>query len=114
ESSKASHTDLLHTFIHHNCEQIALQAQKHASGPNQKMLVTGGGALNGFFKETLQETLGPTIEVNAPSHTLIAYKEALVFALMGVLKEQGKTNVLSSVTGATKDSCSGEIFYPKA
>ncbi|WP_420400223.1 anhydro-N-acetylmuramic acid kinase [Flagellimonas sp.] len=114
ESSKASHADLLHTFIHHNCEQIALEVQKHATGTKQKMLVTGGGALNSFFKETLQEKLGQTIEIHSPSPTLIAYKEALVFALMGVLKEQSKTNVLSSVTGAQKDSCSGEIFYPQA
>ena len=63
--------------------------------------------------DTLQNKLGPNIEVVVPHKTLIAYKEALVFALMGVLRLEGKTNVLKSVTGATTDSCSGEVFFPK-
>lgn len=114
ESSKASNKDLLHTFIHHNCEQIAnaVHLHKNSSETDTKLFATGGGALNSFFIETLQEKLGREIQVVVPSKTLIAYKEALVFALMGVLRLEGKTNVLKSVTGATEDSCSGEIFMP--
>ncbi|WP_127139358.1 anhydro-N-acetylmuramic acid kinase [Flagellimonas oceanensis] len=114
EASKASNEDLLYTFIHHNCEQIAFAALKHKnnSKSNSKLLATGGGALNGFFMETLQTKLGSSIEVVVPNTTLIAYKEALVFALMGVLRLEGKNNVLKSVTGATSDSCSGEVFFP--
>jgi anhydro-N-acetylmuramic acid kinase len=63
--------------------------------------------------DILQEKLGPNIEMVIPNKTLIAYKEALVFALMGVLRLEGKTNVLKSVTGATSDSCSGEVFFPQ-
>ncbi|WP_319946554.1 anhydro-N-acetylmuramic acid kinase [Flagellimonas myxillae] len=113
EDTKASHRDLLHTLIHHNCEQIAKEVHQHATGKFQEILVTGGGALNAFFIEVLQEKLGPKIKVTTPSRTLIAYKEALVFALMGVLRVQDKTNVLSSVTGSSEDSCSGIIFYPQ-
>jgi anhydro-N-acetylmuramic acid kinase len=40
----------------------------------------------------------------------VEYKEALIFALLGVLKVQGKNNCLSSVTGAERDHCSGESF----
>ncbi|WP_318311298.1 anhydro-N-acetylmuramic acid kinase [Flagellimonas crocea] len=112
EGSNISNEDLLHTFIHHNCEQIAFAAKKNKVKPNSKLLATGGGALNGFFMNTLQEKLGDSIKVVIPNKTLIAYKEALVFALMGVLRLEGKTNVLKSVTGADKDSCSGEIFFP--
>ena len=112
ENTDASDADLLHTFIHHNCEQIANDVKRHHSKQNGKLLVTGGGALNSFFTETLQEKVGPTITVEVPNKTLIAYKEALVFALMGILRLQGETNVLSSVTGANQDSCSGEVFYP--
>jgi len=112
EASNCSEIDLLHTFIHHNCEQIAFVAHKHSSKSKSKMLATGGGALNQFFMDTLQEKLGPNIEAEIPDKVLIAYKEALVFALMGVLRLEGKTNVLSSVTGAMEDSCSGEVFFP--
>ncbi len=114
EKAKISNEDLLHTFIHHNCDQIAFAVLKHKNNgkSNSKLLATGGGALNSFFMETLQSKLGSNVEVVIPNKTLIAYKEALVFALMGVLRLEGKTNVLKSVTGATTDSCSGEVYYP--
>ena len=112
-ASNLSEIDLLHTIIHHNCEQIAIAVHKYNSKPKSKLLVTGGGALNAFFIDTLQEKLGQSTEVVVPNKTLIAYKEALVFALMGVLRLEGKINVLRSVTGATEDSSSGEVFFPR-
>lgn len=114
ETAKIPNENLLHTFIHHNCEQIAFAVLKYKSKGKSisKLLATGGGALNQFFIDTLQNKLGSGIEVVVPSKTLIAYKEALVFALMGVLRLQEKINVLKSVTGATEDSCSGEVFFP--
>ncbi|UII75301.1 anhydro-N-acetylmuramic acid kinase [Flagellimonas sp. HMM57] len=112
-ASKASDIDLLHTFIHHNCEQIANEVHKYATKEHHKLFVAGGGAFNLFFMETLREKLGTTVEVIVPNKQLIAFKEALVFALMGVLRLEEKTNVLSSVTGASQDSSSGSIFYPE-
>lgn len=112
QASKATNIDLLHTFIHHNCEQIANEVKKYAIKTPNKLLATGGGALNQFFMDTLQEKLENTATVSTPTKTLIAYKEALVFALMGVLRLKGETNVLRSVTGAREDSSSGEVFYP--
>ncbi len=113
EASDSNETDLLHTFIHHNCEQIAKEVHANTSGKTQKLFATGGGALNQFFTDTLQEKLGPKVKVVIPSKTIIAFKEALVFALMGVLRLEGNVNILSSVTGATSDSSSGQIFFPK-
>ncbi|MCK0160154.1 anhydro-N-acetylmuramic acid kinase [Allomuricauda sp. F6463D] len=115
KAAKIPNEDLLHTFIHHNCEQIAISVHqyKNKSKSNSKLLVTGGGALNQFFMDTLLTKLGSSIEVTIPNKTLVAYKEALVFALMGVLRLEGKNNVLKSVTGATSDSCSGEVFFPE-
>lgn len=112
EASRASQADLLHTFVHHNAAQIATVVQGRARGPKSKVLVTGGGALNGFFMETLQEKLGRAHLLQLPDKGLIAYKEALIFALMGALRLEGKINVLRSVTGAREDSCSGELFFP--
>lgn len=112
ENSKASTADLLHTLIHHNCIQIANEIQKNTASPNSTMLVCGGGALNSFFMQVLQEKLGDACKLHIPDKQLINYKEALVFALMGVLKEKGEVNVLKSVTGATKNSISGAVFLP--
>lgn len=112
EESKASIEDLLHTFIQHNTSKIALAITENMEKKVNTLLVCGGGALNDFFIETLREKLLPHTEVIIPSKQLINFKEALVFGLMGVLKMEDKTNVLSSVTGASNDSCSGVVFSP--
>lgn len=113
ENSEASDNDLLHTIIHHNCEQIAKRLLEHRSNKNSTVLVTGGGALNHYFIRVLKEKLGSHFELLIPDKMIIDFKEALVFALMGVLRLEGKINVLSSVTGAEKDSSSGRLFNPK-
>ena len=112
KKSNSTIEDLLFTFIHHNCSKIAVAVNEHIEKENSEILVSGGGALNDFFIATLCEKLNPFAKVIIPSKQLINFKEALVFGLMGVLKLSNKTNVLSSVTGALKDSCSGIIFSP--
>jgi len=104
--------NLLHTAIHHICEQIAVQVLAHTQKPVSTLLVTGGGALNDFLVEILQKKLGNTVEVVVPIKKLINFKEALIFALMGVLRWEGKINCLSSVTGATRDCTGGVVYYP--
>lgn len=112
EASKRPEGDLLYTLVVHNARQIARVVHRVGKGLKSRLLATGGGALNGFFMDTLREELGSRVEVVVPDPTLIAYKEALVFALMGALRIEGRTNVLKSVTGASEDSCSGEIYLP--
>ena len=51
-----------------------------------------------------------TIEIIIPEEKTINFKEALIFALLGVLKLRNEINVLASVTGAKYDHSSGEIF----
>ncbi|MFS4457163.1 anhydro-N-acetylmuramic acid kinase [Maribacter sp. 2304DJ31-5] len=104
--------NLLHTSIHHICEKIAQQIALNPIKEKQRMLVTGGGAFNGFLIETLGQKLGSHTQVIVPDKTIIAYKEALIFALMGVLRMEKRTNVLSSVTGAKRNSSSGILFLP--
>ncbi|GMN09338.1 anhydro-N-acetylmuramic acid kinase [Croceitalea sp. MTPC9] len=112
EASKSNTEDLLHTFIHHNCYQIAQSIEANTLKKENTMLVCGGGALNNFFIKKLRENLNGIATLEIPSKELINFKEALVFALMGVLRTENKINVLSSVTGASKDSCSGVVFVP--
>lgn len=112
EESRLGVADLLSTSVHHIAEQIAIQLRLYSKGGKSTVLVTGGGAFNDFLIEVLQHKLGPTIELVIPSKQLIAFKEALVFALLGLLRMEGQTNVLSSVTGARSDSCSGVVYLP--
>ena len=104
--------NLLHTAVHHLCEQIAKQVNHNTGKSKASLLVTGGGALNDFLIATLKTKLGKAIEVIVPSKKLIENKEALIFAFMGALRIEREINVLSSVTGARIDSSSGVVFLP--
>jgi anhydro-N-acetylmuramic acid kinase len=112
EETDDSIENLLHTSIHHICGKITQQIKLNTNGKKQSLLVTGGGALNTFFIETLQQKLGEATNVMIPEKIIIEFKEALVFALIGVLRVEQLTNVLSSVTGAKKDSSSGVVYLP--
>ena len=76
------------------------------------LFVTGGGALNHFLIEVLQDKLGEGTKVVVPKKELIEFKEAVVFALMGALRVEQEINVLKSVTGAKRDSSSGVLYLP--
>ena len=74
------------------------------------MLISGGGTLNGFLVDCItQET---ELEITVPDKPIIEYKEALIFAFLGVLRIRGDINCLSSVTGAKRDSSCGVIVRP--
>lgn len=98
-----SSADILHTFCVHAARQTAKCCTNKGT-----MLITGGGAYNTFFIEELKKVCLP--EIVLPSNAVIEFKEALVFAYLGLLRVQGNVNALSSVTGATMDSISGSIF----
>lgn len=104
--------NLLHTAIHHICEKVAQQVKLNGSEKSSSLLVTGGGALNHFLIEVLQEKLDEGTKVVVPEKELIEFKEAVVFALMGALRIEQEINVLKSVTGAKRDSSSGVLYLP--
>ena len=112
EAGQLEVPDLLNTAVHHIAEQIAIQLKMYASEQRNTVIVTGGGAFNQYLMEILAEKLDPKVEVIIPSAELVSFKEALVFAYMGLMRILGEVNVLSSVTDASKDSCSGSIFEP--
>ena len=75
-----------------------------------KILVTGGGRFHRYLMEQLSVVMEfQEVEGN---RQLIEFKEAMIFAFLGVLRWEGEINVLSSVTGASKDHCSGDLYYP--
>lgn len=97
--------DILRTFVAHIVTQIAALFNNNKI---LKVLVTGGGAFNKFLISELKKN--SKNEIVLPSTEIIDYKEALIFALLGVLRSNNQTNCLSSVTGAFKDHSSGKIF----
>lgn len=76
--------------------------------PHSRVLITGGGAYNKFIINEIKKH--STAQLTLPSRDLIEFKEAIVFSFLGVLKYLGKTNVLKSVTGASKNHISGKII----
>ncbi len=98
--------DVLHTFTEH----IAYQIGKTLRGTEKRnVLVTGGGAYNSYLIERVK-THTPGVDVCLPSDEIVNYKEALIFALLGVLRIEGINNCLASVTGAERDHCSGCVY----
>ena len=72
-----------------------------------KILITGGGSYNKFWIKKLKEL---KVNVVVPNSILIEFKEALIFALLGVLKMRDEENSLSSVTGSSKNLKTGTIY----
>jgi anhydro-N-acetylmuramic acid kinase len=107
--------DALRTCVEHVAVQIknavALLAGNADSATETSMLVCGGGALNDFQIERLKAMLAPlNVTVVVPDKTLIEFKEALIMALIGVLRWREENNVLHTVTGASRSSIGGAVW----
>lgn len=102
--------DKMRTVAEHTGLQIAAQINRQAKTEKRKLLVTGGGAQNKFLISRIKSLC--KAEVIIPDKQTINFKEALVFAFLGVLRNRKETNCLSSVTGARKDNCGGAVYLP--
>ena len=103
DSFKLYTEDKLATF----CEHIAIQISKQL--PTGKILMTGGGAFNKFLMERITNH-SSDCEIRIPDTQTINFKEALIFAFLGVLNLYDIQNCLSSVTGATANSIGGALY----
>jgi anhydro-N-acetylmuramic acid kinase len=104
--------DALRTYTEHITQQVGYAVNNLQPSPaGGRLLVTGGGALNTFLVNRLQQVLQPLgIEVVVPDTHLIQYKEALIMALLGVLRWREENTVLASVTGAARNSIGGAVW----
>ena len=110
--SQHSTNDLLHTATAHIACQVA-QAVSHYPHGKEKatLLVTGGGAFNNYLIARIEKELAPmNVTVFVPRPDVIKYKESIIMALIGTLRWREENNVLSSVTGAVRDSCGGALW----
>lgn len=102
-------TDILATLSEHFATMIA-KPIKQIPSKNGIILATGGGAFNTYFLEKLALKLGKGSTLSVPDEDIIAYKEALVFAFLGVLRLRKEINCLASVSGASQNSCGGTLY----
>ncbi|AWW30521.1 anhydro-N-acetylmuramic acid kinase [Echinicola strongylocentroti] len=105
--------NLLATLITHYTEQISKVIHHHPTIQTNKLLVTGGGAYNDYFIKQLQQRLGTMTEVVVPAPSIVEFKEAVIFAFLGVLKMNNEINTFGSVTGANRDSSGGVLYKPQ-
>jgi anhydro-N-acetylmuramic acid kinase len=115
KESACSIPDALRTYTEHITVQIKNAIKSlNISEPRNKnysLLTTGGGAFNKFLISRLKEGLKElNIDLVVPDPELINFKEALIMAFIGVLRWRQENNVLSSVTGASRDSIGGALW----
>ncbi len=108
--------DGLATYTEHIAVQVSASVddimRQVISGQQQlKMLVTGGGAFNTHLVSRLQRHLEVQgIAVVVPDAETINYKEAIVMALLGVLRWREENTVLPLATGASRPSVGGALW----
>ena len=93
----------LRTYYEHCAIQLA-----NVTKPQSHILVTGGGAWNKFLLKRMESLSKCTLTVPEPE--VVDYKEALIFAFLGVLYMTDTPSCLKSVTGAKKDNIGGMLF----
>jgi len=104
--------DSLCTYVEHISVQIKNSLQAFFSNSEvQKLMVTGGGAFNTYLVERLTKNLEEiNFEIYIPEEKVVKYKEALIMALLGILRWREQYTVLASVTGASQNSIGGALW----
>lgn len=75
------------------------------------LFITGGGAHNSFLVDCIKtEAVKTKVEVIIPNKEIIDFKEAILMAYLGYLRINVKETMMSSVTGAEKNSIGGAIY----
>lgn len=99
--------DIIHTVNNHQAIQIAGVLNDYLN-KNDKILLSGGGAHNGFFTELLKSKIKSKLII--PDASIADNKEAIIFAYLALLKALGMPNCIAQVTGAKRDSIGGMLF----
>ncbi len=104
--SEIAPKDLLRSLYEHFADKISSQINNFLN-VSDKLLVTGGGAFNNFFIELLEQQIQATVVI--PEKEIVSFKEAIIFAFLGVLRIRNETNCFSTITGSTDDSICGTL-----
>ena len=108
--------------MEHVTDQICKALDKYIAGEDQGpvrlekiLLVTGGGALNKLLMDRLQEKIienSVAITIVETDKQTIVFKEASVFAFLGLRCLLGLSTTMQGVTGARRDVVGGSIHVP--
>ena len=109
DGERLSPEDKMKTFVDHIGFQIGKSIDQIAgnNGSGKRVLVTGGGAFNHVLMDHIRTHSDASFDI--PDAQLVKFKEALIFALMGVLRVENQVNIKKSYTGASSDSVSGAL-----
>lgn len=106
-----STADILATYNELIANQIAKSALSYIKEENiEKMLITGGGAFNSYLSNLLNKKLDRKCEIIIPDEKTVNFKEAVIFAFLGLLRVENQINCLNSVTGASSNNIGGCIY----
>ncbi|WP_111669019.1 anhydro-N-acetylmuramic acid kinase [Algoriphagus litoralis] len=108
--SGLSPADALSTLVEHFAFQIGGVIRTFSTKKTPSILLTGGGAYNAYFIQRLDHYLRKSWKRVETDSELIEFKEALIFAFLGLLRLRGENNCLASVTGSSRDNCGGTIY----
>ncbi|HEX5170527.1 MAG TPA: anhydro-N-acetylmuramic acid kinase [Cyclobacteriaceae bacterium] len=100
--------DRLTTFVESIAHEISIAIPR--TNKQLTMLCTGGGAFNSYLMYRLVEMCEDRISIIIPDENVVKFKEAIVFAFLGVLRVRNEINCLKSVTGAKRDNSGGILI----
>ncbi|MBE7174670.1 MAG: anhydro-N-acetylmuramic acid kinase [Williamsia sp.] len=102
------------TYVEHIVMQTVKaiqQLENQFSIGSKELLITGGGAFHSFLIQRLRDALEPmNYTITIPPSEVVKYKEALIMALLGLLRWREENTVLQSVTGASRSSIGGAVW----
>jgi anhydro-N-acetylmuramic acid kinase len=105
ESSDLKIEDKMASVCEYIANQIGMVLNKNGI---QNVLLSGGGTYNNFLIRRIKNKYDGKVII--PDDKTIEFKESLVFAFLGYLRLNEKTNTLKSVTGAIRDSIGGAVY----
>jgi len=105
--SKSPLQDKLRTLVESAAIEIAFAV---SAKKNPSVLCTGGGVFNSFLMSRLLDHCGDNATLIMPEDDVIKFKEAIVFAFLGVLRVRDEVNCLKSVTHASRDNSGGALI----
>lgn len=105
--------DLLHTYCYFIAHRVGAELDRFGVR-NEQIMITGGGAHNQFLMHELEGVFSArNIQILPTQTEVINYKEALIFAFLGMTTLLGLPNVLPDATGASKAGICGAIHLPQ-
>jgi anhydro-N-acetylmuramic acid kinase len=96
------------TINEHIADQLSATLKKYNLS---SVYLTGGGALNKTLTNNLKSKYSG--ELIIPSAEIVHFKEAIIFAFLGLRFLHHQYNSIASVTGANMNVCGGALHYPR-